>query len=290
LLLLVFACSKRGPGDRWLADTDLIAHFPHATVRTETSMIDFGTLEARRYLTSGWSQDQLFPDQSPFVWSIGSRSTLRFELTTVRDLPVRFRCRPAVEKPRVDSLIVELNGGTVTSLALESRLASYRLVLPADRLLSGNNSLTFYYGWPASEGKEGQRVPTVAWFSLELGSKRSRPGKVTVDREQKSLFLPYGSRVDFPLALAAGAELRAESVELEGGTSPRLTVNRLSAAGQVELALFAPGEPWETVSLGGENPDAVLLSLRAESEEPWRAGDGVHLRAPTIWVPARETD
>jgi hypothetical protein len=288
LLLLVFACSQRASEDRWLADTDLIEHFPHATVRTETALIDFGTLEARRYLTSGWSQDQLFPDQSPFVWSIGSRSTLRFELTTVRDLPVRFRCRPAAEKPRVDSLIVELNGETVTSLALETRLASYRLVLPADRLLLGNNSLTFYYGWPATEGKESQRVPTVAWFSLELGSKRSRPGKVRVDQKRKSLFLPYGSRVDFPLALGAGAELRAESVELEGGTSPRLAVHRLSATGEVELAVFTPGEPWETVSLGGERPDAVLLSFSAESQEPWRAGEGVRLRAPTIWVPDRE--
>jgi hypothetical protein len=271
-------------------DTDLIEHFPHATVKTETRAIDFGTLEARRYLNAGWSQDQLFPDQSPFVWSIGSRSTLRFELTTVRDLPVRFRCRPAPEKPRVDSLIVELNGQTLTSLALESRLASYRLVLPADRLLSGYNSLTFYYGWPAIKGQESQRVPTVAWFSLELGAKRSRPGKARVDLEQKSLFLPYGTRVDFPLALAAGAELRAESVELEGGTSPRLAVHRLSAAGEIELVLFEPGMPWEAVSLGGERPDAVLLSFRAESQEPWRAGEGVHLRAPTIWVPDRETD
>ena len=59
LLLLASACSKRGSEVRWLMDTDLIEHFPHATVKTETRAIDFGTLEARRYLNAGWSQDQL---------------------------------------------------------------------------------------------------------------------------------------------------------------------------------------------------------------------------------------
>ena len=271
----------------WELQSDLAAKVAFATAWSETSTIDFGTPEARQHLVSGWSPDQLTGGGIPFVHGVGGSSALRFHVTEVRKLPVIVRLRPTRGEAPVRTVSVELNGTPLTQLTLKERAARYRFMLPAERLATGGNNLLFRYR-SADETGPAPRG-TVAWFRMQIGTPGDeQAADLYADAENRLLFIPFGTRVEIPVVVEPGAELRLDRLDLRGGESAQLAIGLHTDEDDRELAVFGAGNPPQPVPLPVKEPDVGFLVLQAAADGSWESTDGVFLRGAEVWAPRLE--
>src|SRR3989475_9403915 len=135
----------------------------------------FGNRPTRRWMQSGWSQDETLGGQS-YVWSDGLQSVLRVPLPKHGDLRMDFEANPFVfpNSPQQRVAIV-LNGTTIEEVPLRSGLHQYSVILPQKALLDSPNTLQFHYAYARvpqevlANSADVRRL-AVAWNSITFAA------------------------------------------------------------------------------------------------------------------------
>jgi len=150
-------------------------HLGHLFKKAEDTLFDFGTLDARSYMREGWSFDEKSSDGTTFVWSEGKKSVLEFFLSDPREIQMSFRCYPlALPGSPSQTIAVVLNGKEIDHVVLhEPGFAEYRIVLPNEAVMPGENRLEFRYTYARAPkdiipGAADVRQLAVSWDYIRL--------------------------------------------------------------------------------------------------------------------------
>jgi arylsulfatase A-like enzyme len=289
LLALTLACVGVPDSGRWETTAELTTRFAVATVHRSSRLLDLGTPDARPFLLSGWSGDRKNAKDQEFVISRGRRSELRIPLLEPRDLPVTFKCRPIAAREWNRAVTIELNGRVAGTVVLRKGTHDYSLTLSAKDLVAGENRLAFIYGADTS-GDPRDTAPRVRWFSIAIGTADATNDVPLVDEERDLLFIPYGVQIDIPIAVDETSKLTVDRVDFAGGIEPRLIVGTVGDSVRKSLANIASSTAAESIDLERRSPDAILLSLRAESRSAASPGEGVYIQKPEIHSLDRSPD
>jgi arylsulfatase A-like enzyme len=209
---------------------DLVELFPQARLEAETGLLDLGGPAARPYLVSGWSADERSAEGRSFVWAIGDSSRLRLFISEPRPLELSFLSWP-FRFPRAPSqqISLRLNGAHVADVPLEDSSRVYRVSLPAEFQLAGDNVLEVAYRYHRSPretlaGAVDPRELAVGWDWIRVEGAVEAPESI-VDGE--SLKLPYGVRLEYVLDLKPESRLELGEVLPWGkqGPDPHLAVS-----------------------------------------------------------------
>lgn len=137
------------------------------------SHLTFGQGTTRKWLRSGWYQDEASGSVS-YVWSEGEKSIIEVPLSTGKDLRMTFACQPLQfpGSPQ-QTVTVVLNGRVIERVALQPVTSTYSVVLPKAAIVESMNVLEFRYGFArkSSEvqpGSSDSRVLGVAWHSISF--------------------------------------------------------------------------------------------------------------------------
>ncbi len=289
-LLTAVACSTP---DR--VAFDFAANLDLATIHPETRSVDVGLAKLRHHLNRGSEDGETRTDGRTFAWGLWPESTLEFYTFDPRPAAIRFRARPsdpmAGTEPRLE---VVINGHDIATISLRPGFNNYRVGLPRRRVRMGRNELVFRYGnrddealWAAGSIR---RSPAVAWEHVRIGPEFPF-GSVRADSE--SLEIPFHTRVDYFVDVAAGAKLRWEQV-LPWGVDSALTGHTLRAEAFYEdspeptliAALTGPdlAAPFQAALDRGGVARVSFLAL-ADPGTPSRAS-GLRILRPVITAPA----
>jgi len=261
---------------------DLAVLLPAAEVRREVGGIDFGSFDARPFLESGWSRNEHDPGGGTFVWSLGDVSILTFFLAAPRDLQAVVRCAPPEGSPQ--AMQIDLNGHPLGSIELAAGMRDYEIALPRTALLGGTNRLAFHYRNVSEPTREtGHRRLAVLWDALRF--RPVRPSGSEAPRSEKgSLYLPFGSGIDYFLDLSTESSLSL--AKIEGTSGGRLDLDLQEEGGKAETHTLEAEGTARTVELPGTGRRLVRLALRAVPPSPGTDG-GIRLAAPAVLaVPA----
>ncbi len=113
--------------------------------------IDVGTKPARPHLAAGFSGDAQEGERS-VTWSLGSHSTLQGELNPTKQdyiLAMTARAIPYATKDGID-VAVSVNGSTVGRVHVAKRWSEVSIVIPAQILTEGRNTVRLSYSETAS--------------------------------------------------------------------------------------------------------------------------------------------
>jgi len=283
---LLLACP--GPGPR--RQVDLAELFPAARSGAETARLDLGSDASRPYLVSGWGP-RAQSGGVEFQWGQGERSELRFDVGEPRELELTLRGWPlAFAGAPPQTVAVDVNGRAVATLALEPGPHGYRVAIPGDALVRGENRLGLRYAWARAPrdvipGAAERRPLAVAWDGLRVRDAREHgaPGVETGPRGPV-LRLPLDAWVDYALRVPDGGVLRSAAVEAYGAPEgAALEVVTEPAGGPRVATRIAPGG-----ALALPLPDAggapLRLSLRALGTAAAGSAAGLRLEAPALDV------
>ena len=297
-LLLMVGCAEPDP-----VVFDFAANFELATVRPETRLINLGLPEARGHLLHGWSYDELWAGQNPFVWGSWPESAFEFYTYEPRGTVISLRGRPTRPLQRAEAAVdVVVNGHHISRFSLRAGVQDYRVRVPLPRLRVGRNvmSLQYKHGdkeFPASNDKLRPKL-AVAWEQIGIGTEFDF-GSVGAD--DRSLGIPLLTRVEYFVDVASGSILRWDRVSgwgvsesgtytlrvevvYEDGSTPaqvtELTDSELASPFEITL----DGDGWARVS---------FLALPADQKPPERASAlRIHravLTAPSAPGPLRSS-
>ena len=275
LACLLPACREPSPEDA--AAHDLVALMDLARERRETTLIDLGTPAAREFLEEGWSWDEA--EETTFVWGVGWRSRVRFLLTAARDLPVVLRgaapVGPSGEPQRVG---VTVNGHQLGKLRLGPSFEEHRLAVPGSALRAGWNRLELRYAYRSAGPKIRQFA--ARWDLIRFGEGATAGERVRADPGARTLFLPFGTELEYYLRLPASSSLVLAELAAIGAADEAVLEVLLEPEGGAEAALttLRPGHDLR-VELGDTAPGVARLTLRAVAGG--QAG-GLTLRRPRI--------
>src|SRR5262245_57142758 len=273
-------------------ETDLAALLPRARSGAETASIDFGSDASLPALVSGWGP-RVRSDRVDFQWAQGDLSELRFGVGEPRDLEVALRAWPlAFEGAPPQSVEISANGRPVATLELAPGAHTYRVRIPGDALVPGENRLEFRYAWSRAPrevipGSDESRPLAVAWDWLRVTDARAHgdPSAETIGAGA-SLHLPLASWVDYYLRPADGSRLRIARVEAFGPASAsRLEVVAEPAGAPAETASFEAGGSVD-LALPVAHGGPMRLSLRASGSADPGAEAGLRLLRPVLDEPA----
>lgn len=279
----------------------LVELLPLAELRSETSVVDFGTPESRALLLEGWGPDER-PEGQSYAWGLGSQSKLQLEISHQRPLEMVAEATPFLF-PGAPAQVVEvvLNGQAVGELVMEGleipdtprggSVREYRLTLPEAAQVLGRNELEFRYAYsrrPSDVNPESrdERDLAVSWHSLRL-----EPGSVSQPprAREDSLILPHASSVSYFFRLPAGGRLEIELVAPwrdhlgASGAPPTLRVEVETAGARPTVHDFPLAESSlenVTLELPASPAQPVKVSLSALAAEG--AAGGLRLVAPTL--------
>ena len=271
-LLLACGGGSHGP----VADAgDLVSRLDLATVRHETRLIDLGTAPARDFLDDGWSWEEAAGGDA--VWGVGKGSVVRFFLAAPRDLSITLRGAgepsPAGEAQRVR---VEINGGRAARFDLGPEPREHELRVPAERLTAGWNRLELRYRhWLPGQGSSRRAA---RWDWLRFGEGEGSVPPVRADTAAGTLFLPFGTQVEYLVRLADGAGLRiAELASPDGEKAVLEVLLEPEGADLTEVARLSPGRDLR-IELGA-GAGVARLVLRSVGDGP---AAGLTLRRPRL--------
>lgn len=282
--LLLAACAGE-PGAQLARTDDLVAELPAADVVSEIHHLDLTQGAPREVLVAGFSEGP------SFLWAEGERSLVDLPLVRRRDLTLWIDGRPfPLADGTSQTVTVSLNGHQLETFEMTPGRGTYRVALPEERLVAGRNRLRFAYGYaraPSEErpGSTDDRRLAMAWYSLGVEPDGPAPGEPRADED--TLFLPYGSAVDYYLALGPRAELRVEGFQRRGAGELEIAV-REDGHDEEVLAVLREGSKPGPVALGGSAPRIVRLSLRAVADGT--DGDGVVLKRPAVYAAVAATE
>jgi len=283
VLQLAIGCGGTQPTRR-----DLIDLFPFARVGAEPGLVDIGSPGARRYLVSGWSNDEGNEKDGTFAWGLGTQSVVEFYLAEAHDLQLTVRCTP-FEFPGSSPQVVTfaLNGTAGPALALRPEQPEYRVVLPRAAAKVGWNRLALRYAHaqtPSAVMPSGDaRRLAVAWDFLRFDGEIDRREEARIDVPRRELFIPAGACVSYDLNLPPGTVLAFDDIRFPPDASATLTV-RLESDDRPDevVARLDASSRTRSVILPARWSGIVRLSLEARAARP---GGGVGLAHPALLLP-----
>ena len=262
------------------ATGDLVALLDLATVLQETGLVDLGTPHGRALLEHGWSWDEAA--ETTFAWGVGQRSTLRFFVTTPRDLPIALR-GSADQGPsgEAQTVGVAVNGEAIAELEIGRFFDEYRASLPAAALVPGWNRLELTYGhW-----RPGPKIRQLAvkWDWIRFAEGEAAGEAARADAAGEAIYLAHGAQLEYYVRLAQGAWLDVAELSSAGDDGARLTVFVEPEGGEAaEVAALEPGRDLR-VDLETAGPGVARLLLRAVGA----GSGGLTLKRPRVGpVPA----
>jgi arylsulfatase A-like enzyme len=242
---------------------DLVESFHAAEVLSERSEIDLGTDSARPNLESGWSWNEVRRDGTTFVWSTGSRSSVRVFCTAPRDLVAWLRCAPFRFKGApTQEITVGLNGHDVAKVELKPGMHEYGIALPSEMMTVGTNRMDFRYRYHrrVSEVRDSgdRRSLAVAWDGIRFDGMESArdPG---VAGEHNVLLLPFGVELAFYVNPPRGARFSLRKLRSQSGRG-----------GHLEIWWRVDGSDGLCLARLGENDRPMMVELPADGEAPRR--------------------
>ena len=263
---------------------DLIGAFEDASTLEEPARLDLGTHTARPHLVDGWGHNERGGGRD-WVWSLGERATLRFDLVEPRAVDLELAGWPiSLPGLPVQRVRLEVNGAPAGDLEMRPGPAVYSVRLPRSALRAGRNELAFQYAWSAAPAEQGggedRRRLAAAWDWIRFDGRDA--GTAPTVSEDGLLTVPPGCRVDFFVELPRGSALLADDVA--AGAAAHLKLLRDDGVEEsLELPEAGPGR-W---LLG---PDAGLVRVRLAVPPTAPAtgapAAGLRLAAPRIVAPA----
>lgn len=256
---------------------DLATLAPLARLRAETREIDLGEPAAREHLLAGWGPDESTGTAS-FVWGGGSSSLVAFEVVEPRPLTLALRgWSYPFEDGQGQQVTLRLGGVEIARRHFNVDPETWRVELPAERLVAGENRLELAY---ARHQEGSPDVPrAAAWDGLRFDD-RPVPSTPRFDLAVGSVEIPAGSAVDWALELPADAWLAWRAIERRGPVRLELAVRaEFGEGGERREPLADPGAG--RASLTGEVPGLVGVALRVLGVSGSVRLDGVALHAPS---------
>ena len=277
---------------------NLVHEFDSASASSEKELIDFGEPEARQSMVQGWANDELW-GRTPFVWSLGETTTLRFYLAEQRDITFEMSCWAFVAEglpPQVVTVVS--NGYESGEFELGSTFgpgAEYSISIPASHLVQGENHLTFRYAYTSQAadhlpGNTDRRPLAVAWDWLRLSDARDRgEPRGFVENGHRILELPFWTEMTYFLMLPPDAKLELEELVVWGGNTDEAHVEvivegRRQESRNVTLQQKSTEYDHQTHSISFETPTITRLTLRSNPGAGGAKG-GVRLIEPAIITP-----
>jgi hypothetical protein len=138
--------------------------------------LDIGDSAARQWMGIGWHGDEESNGTS-FAWSDGTRSTLVIPLPSGTDIRMDFKVSPFIFRRILgnsrQSVSVRLNGITIGDVPLRPGMQTYSVVLPANALRDGLDTLEFRYAYArvpkdVDQNAQDRRALAVAWYSIDF--------------------------------------------------------------------------------------------------------------------------
>lgn len=268
---------------------DLLDQFENADVQRSTEEIDLGTAAGLRYQISGWADAnrQLDGEEGLATWTMGDRAELDFFVSRPTDLQMAWRCAP-VQAHGTASMALSLNGSPLAEVDLDGGLRQYSQELPADRLKRGWNRLLIEH---QGSGQRGIKKDTrVLWDWVRFRPVAQEPPtgpvpKPVVRPDGGTLFVPFGSRVDYYLDLPPQSVLVVDQVRSRGDAKGRLEVewqprDETQEGGRLKDLSASPKFAFP---LNGEAPSAGRLSLFAVAPaDPRDQAMGILIHRPRV--------
>lgn len=287
-MLLHVACGS--PSVDLPQDTaiDLIEQFELAEVLRSTEEIQLGEPSARRYQVAGWADAnrELDGEDRRATWTVGDTAELTFFVLEPSDLTMTFRCSP-VKPHGTKSMDLSLNGAPLTSIDLEPGLSNYTVPLPAKQLVAGWNRLGIAHEGTGQRGimKDTRVLWDVVRFQAAASEGLSGPIPKPVARaDRKTLFVPFGTRIDFYLDLPDQSVLVVDQIRSRGSAGGRLEVvwqNQDESAEPLRLQDLSAA-PKLAFDLG-DGARSGRLSLLAMTNEPTRdQAMGILMHTPRV--------
>ena len=133
--------------------------------------IPFGTEAARASLESGWSGDERWNGEFPFVWAEGLSSTMRIPPLAREDHRLRLRANPFLRGQGLSCQVVsvDFNGTRIGRVLLDRGWNDYELEIPGRLIRLVPNEMEFRYGYAHAASRRDTRRLAVAFQSLEIG-------------------------------------------------------------------------------------------------------------------------
>lgn len=220
--LLFWGCGQAPSpalGARETPRYDLAAHLELSDKWTQTTAIDFGRPDQRKFLLSGWSFDEVWEADLKFIWGVGDRSELRFFHFQPGELSIRLTCRPLMgsDGPYTTAVDVVVNGSIVSRVDLmEDAFTSHLIELPSQTVRLGENRLVLEYrgrrGTPSVSPAESRDL-RVAWSELELDSVEVGSFEQGWGNGRAGVIdLAAGTQLDFFVDLPSGSAFVWESI------------------------------------------------------------------------------
>ncbi|HJQ35783.1 MAG TPA: sulfatase [Thermoanaerobaculia bacterium] len=218
-LTLILACRRSAPA------FDFAANLDQASLTPETSRIDFGTSDGRRFLLEGWSIDETWADSvTTAVWGVGSSSRLFFQHFGSGELTLAFRCVPIWFDARQQSIRFIVNGTPLDRIPLGAGFQTYQLTVPRAALRKGANELRIEYAITQLNAPAGRQL-AVAWdwmtFSVAPAAKAVRDGD--------TIRLPARSQLTYLVPVAPRCAIKLDRIYSAGEASLRIAVGRSDA-------------------------------------------------------------
>ena len=166
------------PAMAWLAvyEYQLDAHLRKPTLaedpRPLNVAIRFGTPGARGLLRKGWSGDEKWNGEFPFVWAEGTDSRISIPPLLFDDYRARLRVNPLVRGEGLSCQVIDVsfNGARVGRVLLDRGWNDYEVAIPA-RLIrpsGADNEMEFRFQYAAVPGERDSRHLAAAFRSVEI--------------------------------------------------------------------------------------------------------------------------
>jgi arylsulfatase A-like enzyme len=225
---------------------DLVEDFQYMEPVVETGRIDFSSQKAGPLLLDGWGG--LFAGQG--LWATDFTSTLRFfSFSPASHLKAVIRCAPLLEPGSPDQRMeVYLNGkneeGFITALTLKPDPGEYTLNFPKDRIVRGENIITFSF------------------------SRLEKPGSQDPAEERRDLRAVYFEWLRFPDALSGKRHIYRQDDTIFIDPLARMRYHlRVPDDGRLSFELGLQSDPHQ-VSADREAGPVFSVSIREDGSEP----------------------
>ncbi len=185
----------------------------------------------------GWANKGREKGPDTTLWSVADEAEVAFFVGRITDLSLTFRCAPARgQSGGSSSISLAVNGTAWTVVPLRPDMRRYSLKIPADRLVVGQNRLTIEHLPVRDSTSSTSKDLRVLWDYIRFGERdQSAATRPFVREDRKSLFIPFGMRVDYFLDLPRRSVLRAEMVRTRGLPTGRLEVSWTSTDGETAI-------------------------------------------------------
>jgi len=209
--LLLVGCQAERPSSNPVV-VALVTAFTDAEILLPTTEIDFGSPGARRHFMRGFhDMSRPMAEDNAASWTLADGAEVEFYVDHPRDLTMTFRCAPVPhEGEPLPSLRLEIGDRVVFEQQISRGMRQYEAKIPNTVLKRGANRLRIVHPRHVFDVRRKQKDTRVIWDWLRLDQEAPSPPRV--DGDEKTLFMPSGSRVDYFLDLPPRARFESARI------------------------------------------------------------------------------